>query len=291
MKGFLQAALCGACKYAGVARLVETRARHAGQSHAVILLFHRVTDEIPEDGLTVGTARFRRICRMLRRTFRVVPLAEVFRLARSGAPLPPRTAAVTFDDCYHNNLAAARVLAEHGLPATFFIPTDYVGTRNTFPWDRGLPPLANLRWEDVREMAGLGFEIGSHSRTHPNLAAIPFEQARREIVESRKVIEDQLGRPVRWFAYPFGASEHFRDDLLPVVAEAGYEGCFSGDGGFVRRGMAGLMLPREPIPMPPFTSVLKLELHLRGCLEWFYGLKRGRRHADQGCPAPTAAVH
>ena len=43
--------------------------------------------------------------------------------------------AITFDDCYRDNLFAARVLAEHGLPATFFIPTKYVGTDQVFPWD------------------------------------------------------------------------------------------------------------------------------------------------------------
>jgi peptidoglycan/xylan/chitin deacetylase (PgdA/CDA1 family) len=272
MKTLAKAALCAAYKLSGAARLQEGRARRAGRSFAVILLFHRVTDAIPEDGLTVSTTRFRRICRMLRRGFHVVPLAEVFRLARSGAPLPPRAAAVTFDDCYHDNLAAAHVLAEHGLPATFFVPAAWVGTRQTFPWDRHLVPLANLSWEDVRAMARLGFEIGSHTLTHPNLAALALEEARREMVESKRLIEEQVGRPVRWLAYPFGEREHFRDELLPVVAEAGYAGCLSGHGGFIQPGMDGLLLPREPVSY--FRSLLNLELHLRGCLDWFYDLKR-----------------
>jgi peptidoglycan/xylan/chitin deacetylase (PgdA/CDA1 family) len=274
MKTLLKSGLCAVYKYTGIARLQETLAHRAGRGQAVILLFHRVTDAVPEDGLTVGTTRFRRICRMLRRTFRVVPLGEIFRLARSGAALPPRTAAVTFDDCYHDNLAAAHVLAEYSLPATFFIPAAYVGTNHTFPWDDHLPKMPNLDWDDVRSMADLGFEIGSHTLTHPNLAAIPFAQACQEIVESKKVIEDKVGRPVRWFAYPFGDRQHFHEDLLPVVAEAGYEGCLSAHGGFVQRGMTGLMLPREPVPVPPFTSSLHLELHLRGALDWFYRLKK-----------------
>ena len=41
---------------------------------------------------------------------------------------------------------------------------------------------------------------------------------------------------------------------------------------FVRPGMVGQVLPREP--MPNFRSLLNLELHLSGCLDWFYGLKR-----------------
>jgi peptidoglycan/xylan/chitin deacetylase (PgdA/CDA1 family) len=269
MRPLLKAALCAAYKYTGAARFQEALAQRTGRSCAVILLFHRVTDVVPEDGLTVSPARFRRICRMLRRTFRVVPLGEIFRLARSGLPLPPRIAAVTFDDCYYDNLPAARVLTEHGLPVTFFIPAAYVGTSHTFPWDRHLPAMPNLSWNDVNEMAALGCEIGSHTLTHPNLGIISFEEARREITESKKVIEDRLGRPVRWFAYPFGGQDNFRAELLPVVAEAGYEGCLSAYGGFVQRGMTGLMLPREPVPMPYFRSVVHLELHLRRALPRF----------------------
>jgi hypothetical protein len=125
---------------------MEAYRRCTGQASMVVVLFHRVTDEIPEDGLTVGTARFRSICRMLRDRFHVVPLAEVFRLIRSGEPIPPRTAAITFDDSYRDNLEAAHVLSTYGLPATFFIPTAYVGTDLVYDWDRELPVrLANCR--------------------------------------------------------------------------------------------------------------------------------------------------
>src|SRR5260370_18543501 len=102
--------------YTAAALLQEPLSRCAGRQFMAVLLFHRVTDAIPEDGLTVSTARFRRICAMLAGRFRVVPLGEVFRILRSGQPMPRRTLAVTFDDCYRDNLAAARVLAQFGLP-------------------------------------------------------------------------------------------------------------------------------------------------------------------------------
>jgi CelD/BcsL family acetyltransferase involved in cellulose biosynthesis len=196
MKTLAKAALCALYKYSGAMRLQEATARRRGRSFLAVLLFHRVTDAIPPDGLTVGTGLFRRICRMLRRGFRVVPLAEVFRLLRSGEAFPPRTVAVTFDDCYRDNLDAARVLAEHGLPACFFLPTAYVGTDAVMPWDRHLPRMPNLTWDEVGEMAALGHEIGSHTVTHPDMALVSEEQARRELTESKKVIEDRLARPV-----------------------------------------------------------------------------------------------
>src|SRR5262245_3300328 len=98
MKAFVKTTLLGAYKYSGALGVQELLARRAGRSFMAVLLFHRVTDAIPEDGLTVGTHRFRAICRLLRRAFRVVPVAEIVRLLRAGETPPPRTVAVTFDD-------------------------------------------------------------------------------------------------------------------------------------------------------------------------------------------------
>jgi peptidoglycan/xylan/chitin deacetylase (PgdA/CDA1 family) len=268
MNSLVRSALCALYKYSGAMGLQEALARRPSP---IVLLFHRVTDTIPEDGLTVGTARFRRICGMLHR-FRVVSLAEVFRLAHSGRPAPRRTVAVTFDDCYRDNLFAARVLAEHGLPACFFIPTGFVGTNAVFPWDRDLPRMPNLSWDEIREMASLGHEIGSHSVTHPDMAQIPEEQTRYELLESKATLERELGRPVRWFAYPFGSPEHIPADRLGLVVEAGYEGCFSAHGDFIEPDANALLLPRKAVP--GFESLLHLELYLTGCLRWFYRLRR-----------------
>ncbi len=246
-------------------------ARRAGGTFLAVLLFHRVTDEIPEDHLTIHLSRFRRLCRLLQRDFRVVPLAEVVRLVRAGRPLPARTVALTFDDCYRDNLVAAHLLAEHGLPATFFIPTAYVGSGRVFPWDHGQPPLAHLTWDDLREMVRLGFEVGSHTVTHADLGAVTPERARRELIDSRAVLQEQLGQPVRWLAYPFGGVDNFRPEWLRLAVEAGYEGCLSGHGGLAFPGTDPRLLPR--VPVPAFRNNLHLELYLRGCLRWYHAFK------------------
>ncbi|HBI45743.1 MAG TPA: hypothetical protein DDY78_23260 [Planctomycetales bacterium] len=273
LKKFTKSALCAAYLYSGAAHAQEWLQRRAGRQFMTILLFHRVTDQIPEDGLTVSTARFRALCAMLRRRFRVVPLAEVFDVLRSGRPMPPRTVAVTFDDCYRDNLFAARVLAEYGLPASFFVPTAFVGTDHIFPWDHHLPRMANLTWDEVREMADMGHEIGSHTVNHANLGTASYEEARTELFESKAVLEKQLGRKVSWFAYRFGGREDLRPEAAALVEEAGYEGCLSGYGGFVYPGADGRILPRDSSPV--YQGLLNVQLHLRGCLQWFYTMKRG----------------
>ncbi len=276
MSGFkklAKSAFCVAYLYSGAASAYEWLQRRAGRQFMTILLFHRVTDQIPEDGLTVSTGRFRAVCSLLRKSFRVVPLAEVFDVVRSGRAMPPRTVAVTFDDCYRDNLFAARVLAEHGLPASFFVPTAYVGTDHVFPWDGHLPRMANLTWDDVREMAGMGHEIGSHTANHINLGKASQNEVRKQLLESKAVLEKQLDRKVRWFAYPYGGLNDIRPDTAALVQETGYEGCLSGYGGFVYPGGDPHILPRDSSPV--YQDLTNLQLHLRGCLEWFYTLKRG----------------
>jgi peptidoglycan/xylan/chitin deacetylase (PgdA/CDA1 family) len=266
-------------KYSGIPQAQELVSRWAHGSFMSILLFHRVTDEIPEDGITVGAQRFRRICGMLRRQFNVVPLAEVFRLVQSGERLPPRTLAITFDDSYRDNLNAARVLSEFGLPACFFVPTGYVQTDRQYAWDQDLKRLENLRWDDLREIIRLGHEIGGHTVTHPDMAQVSEEQARYELVEAKRVLEEKLGQRVRWFAYPFGDRQHCRQDGNTLVREAGYEGCVSAYSGFIYSGRTDPLLPREAVP--GFLNVNHLELYLRGVLHWFYNLKRRVGHATQ----------
>ena len=286
LKHLTKSALCGLYKFTGVARVQEAVERWVGRQHIAILLFHRVTDAIPEDSLTVGTVRFERICRLLSRGYRVVPLAEVFDIVRSGRTMPRRTVAITFDDSYRDNLFAARVLARYGLPATFFLPTSYIDTDLVYEWDRYLPRMPNLTWDDVREMHKLGLEFGSHTVTHANLGQVSFNQAQREIIESKKTLEQRLNVPVRWLAYPFGGVKDLRSELLSYIEEAGYDGCLSAFGGFVYPKCDSRVLPRTPVPV--FHSVLNLDLHLTGSLNWMYALKRRFGWLD-GPENPVAA--
>ena len=267
-----KASLCGIYKYTGAMRAQERIAHWAGRRAIAVLLFHRVTDEIPADGITIGTEWFRRMCGMLRRRFHIVPLGEALQLLDTPAEMPRRTVAITFDDCYRDNLHAAQILADHGLPACFFVPTAFVGTNHVFEWDRHLKPMPNMDWDDVRAMVRLGHEIGSHTVNHADMGLLDPAEAGRELRESKQTLETRLDRPVRFFAYPYGGRGNFQVDYLPLIQAAGYEACFSAYGGFVRPGMQGQVLPREAVPY--FRTLVNLELHLSGCLDWMYALKR-----------------
>ena len=99
--------------------------------------------------------------------------------------------------------------------------------------------------DDVRRLSESGIEIGSHSISHPFLGALQPEDARREIAGSKSVLERMLGKPVRAFAYPFGAPRldfTSRDEAL--VEESNYSFAFAGEGGFATRSSNRFRMPR-----------------------------------------------
>ena len=138
-------------------------------------------------------------------------------------------------------------------------------------------------------MGRMGFDIGSHTVTHVDLGSAGIEQARQELTESKRVLEEQLQSPIRYLAYPYGERWNLRPEIVPLIREAGYEACFSAISGAVGAGQTDFVLPREAVPYSP--SVLNLELHLTGCLHWMYALKRRCRAVSrQRCNVSRAAL-
>lgn len=81
------------------------------------------------------------------------------------------------------------------------------------------PEFAPFTWDEAREMDAAGFSVESHTVTHPVLTNTTDEQLRRELVDSRSRLEDELRRPATLFCYPNG-DEDAR--VRREVARAGY---------------------------------------------------------------------
>lgn len=84
-----------------------------------------------------------------------------------------------------------------------------------------------MTWDQVREMAANGIEFGSHTLTHPIMTRIPEEQVTRELLESKRLIEHELGKPVVTFAYPNGGHEDFNPAIIAELRKAGYTMAFT----------------------------------------------------------------
>lgn len=86
----------------------------------------------------------------------------------------------------------------------------------------GVPPgWEKLTWQQVREMASHGISFGAHTLDHPILTFVSEEEARRQIRESKKRVETELGSPVTMFAYPNGTASDFDRSTQRIVEEEG----------------------------------------------------------------------
>jgi peptidoglycan/xylan/chitin deacetylase (PgdA/CDA1 family) len=190
----------------------------------LVLCYHSVSDEW-EHALAVTQRAFERQLRsLLRRGFR--PLA-----AASLLDGPRRGLHVTFDDAYRTVLEALPTLRRLGVAATVFASSSFAeaGRPLDVPElaaEAAAHPhhLATMTWDELRGIAADGVEIGSHTVSHPHLPRLSDIELDRELGDSRARVEDELGRPCRLLAYPFG--EH--DERVQAAARrAGYEAAFA----------------------------------------------------------------
>lgn len=153
---------------------------------------------------------------------------------------PARRFGVTFDDGYRSvHEHALPVLAAHDTPATVYVS---FGDDPAAHGDR-LPPMLGrerLSWSEMREMGRHGIEFGAHTLTHPDLTRLPEREIERQLVESKRRLEDALSLPVRSFAYPFGR----HDRRSREIARRHFEAALSDRLAFARPGDDRWALPR-----------------------------------------------
>ena len=189
-------------------------------------MYHHVNSAPPESDLearlTVTDADFLRQLAYLRCAgYYSITLSQLFDAMYSGAPLPQNPVILTFDDGHLDAYTDAfPMLKAAGFSGTFGIVTGWVGQPDVVSWDQ------------VREMAGAGMEIVSHSASHPDLGKASDDVVRQQLSASKSELEEKLGLPISFFVYPSG--EPFRSgtaqrqaQVVQMVKEAGYKGALT----------------------------------------------------------------
>lgn len=177
-----------------------------------IIMYHSISAGSPQNKLAVSSASFERQMRFLKTNrYNVVSLEELAGLIRQKKNLPAKTIAITFDDGYGDNHDYAfPVLKKYGLPATIFLIANKIGEPD------------KLTWDEARAMRESGvIRFGSHTLDHLCLVDVKSEEElKRQIFDSKKMLEGNLGLKVNTFSYPLGA---FNARIRQMVIDAGYE--------------------------------------------------------------------
>ncbi len=131
---------------------------------------------------------------------------------------------MTFDDgydCFFRNVIP--VLTPIGASATTFVITDYVGRTNAWDLRLSYRPYLHMNASQLREASDLGFEVGSHTRSHRDITRLGPDSVKEELAGSKKCIEDIIGKEVEALSFPYG--KHDRR-VAELAFELGYKRVF-----------------------------------------------------------------
>jgi peptidoglycan/xylan/chitin deacetylase (PgdA/CDA1 family) len=192
--------------------------------------------------------------------------ATVVRAAHS-ASLPPGTlsVAITFDDALRSvGEHAVPELLRRSLPATIFVPVDFVGRPPAWETEafHGDDIEQVMTADELRSLPDL-FELGSHTLEHPHLTTLDDAPLREEIFGSRLKLEEITGNPVTLLAFPYGEYDR---RTIDVCREAGYERVFAIDPRHADP--LGRDFVRGRVSVGPNDSPLTFYLKTRGAYAW-----------------------
>jgi peptidoglycan/xylan/chitin deacetylase (PgdA/CDA1 family) len=204
------------------------------RSDIIVLCYHGVSKTWPVDYSVAPDSLERQVTWLLGRGYQPVTFRDAIHGRHGG-----RAFAVTFDDGFRSvHEFGFPILSALRVPATVFVVSDYVGSTEPMAWPaiaewaqtRHRSELLPLSWDQLDELAQSGWEVGSHTCSHPRLPELPDDRLREELEASRRELERGLGGDCRSLAYPFGAV----DARVASAAErAGYTA-------------AGALLPGRP---------------------------------------------
>ena len=221
----------------------ETRPSEDPGATAIVLCYH-IVEGPGQSRFEISRETFRQHMRYLAMTgYNVIPLRHLYEYVAGTRPTIPKNAIViTIDDGWRDTYTEAYPeLQKRKFPFTVFIYPNIIGkTANA------------LSWKQIREMSDAGVDIQSHSLSHPFLTRRrhSFDDdkyatwLRRELAESKRVLEKETGKPVQFLAYPYG---DYDGRVAATAAKAGYAAALTCDFGRVKRGSDPLRMKRVVI--------------------------------------------
>ena len=191
-------------------------------SRVTVLMFHDVVIERGKGGVYFDStvAEFKEILDYFdEQGAHYLSLKDLHEHLVTGKEVPERSVVLTFDDNYQGFYENAwPILKSKKIPSGMFVHTDFVGNKS------GSHP--KMSWDQLKELDKSGLvEIGGHTCSHPgDLKSLPIDVQERELTESKSLLEEQLGHPVPFLAYPVGSAD---SKTIELTKSLGYTMAFT----------------------------------------------------------------
>lgn len=153
--------------------------------------------------------------------YETITLDQLYKAFYEGGVLPAKPVVITFDDGYLDNYTNAfPILKRYGFTASVFMVSGYIGGEGF------------MSWPQLKELSANGWEIEGHTVNHPYLTQMDRTIIFNELRDSKETLEKGLGKPVKYFAYPYG---DLNTDITKAVKDTGYLMAFTTARGWVEQ--------------------------------------------------------
>ncbi len=179
---------------------------------------------------------------------------------------------ITFDDAFKNFIDNAHpILIQHGVVATIFVPTDYLGELPKWPMSKDYADHNEIIMtaEELLQLDQQGVELLSHTATHQKLNEIDDEKLDYELSHSKSALENILGHEILGIAYPHGNHDK---NVCKKVRDVGYQYGFTIEPCFVKDAPDSTRIGR--VSVSPNDSMLKFILKINGAYNYLDIIKR-----------------
>ena len=202
---------------------------------------------------------FRKFLQWLGQHYQIISYTDAVQRIVSGDIDRPY-AAITFDDGLESNFAAAEILKQQGISATFFVCPEIIGVTEEDKLSRYCQSARMfyesnrfVSWAELDQMIQDGHEVGCHTMTHPVFNGLSADRVDFEIQRATEILADRFG-DIKHFSWPLGRFDHLGIANAASVVDAGFMAVASG-----HRGAHG----RHQLVSVPFPCIRRDNLEAR----------------------------
>lgn len=216
-----------------------------------ILVFHKVSPDFSFGSTNYSPKRFERLLEIIVSAgYSFVSLTDALKTNDSLC------LGISFDDGYkHLIISLPALIKKYALKPVIFMPTDLIGAENSWDYSSRFKSEPHLNQEEIKQLADLGVEFGSHGASHTDLCELSGEDLKTELERSKSTLASITSQPVEYISYPFGRHDN---SVTVAAARAGFKAGFTMS--FPRNSDSSMAIGRKAIYGfdTPFAVLQKL---------------------------------